>query len=208
MERCLIHPGVHIGENARVGDYVVIGALPDAPRADLITTVIGPNCDVRSHCVIYAGSVIGENFRAGHGAVIREMNSIGNDVSIGNSSVLESNVTIGDRARVHSNALVAEYSVIEEDAWLGPGVVLTNARYPRSRDSRSNWLGPHVLAGAKVCANATVLPGVVVGRNALVGAGSVVVHDVPHGKVVAGNPARVINDVVEIGAYTGDRHGR
>jgi acetyltransferase-like isoleucine patch superfamily enzyme len=61
-----------------------------------------------------------------------------------------------------------------------------------------------LLPGAKIGANATVLPSVVIGRNALVGAGAVVVHDVPDGKVVAGNPARVIKDVSELSAYSLD----
>lgn len=61
--------------------------------------------------------------------------------------------------------------------------------------------GLYLLAGAKIEANATLLPGVFIGSNALVGAGSVVVHDVPDGKVVVGNPARVIRDVGEIRAY-------
>ena len=61
--------------------------------------------------------------------------------------------------------------------------------------------GPHILAGAKIGANATLLPGVIVGKNALVGAGAVVVEHVPEGKVVVGNPARVIKDVSEIEAY-------
>jgi acetyltransferase-like isoleucine patch superfamily enzyme len=58
-----------------------------------------------------------------------------------------------------------------------------------------------VLPGAKIGANATLLPGIVIGCNALVGAGAVVVHDVPDGKVVTGNPARIIKDVRELSAY-------
>ena len=65
--------------------------------------------------------------------------------------------------------------------------------------------GPHVLDHAKIGANATLLPGVVVGRNALVGAGAVVVHDVPDGTVVVGNPARVIKEVANLPAYITER---
>ena len=80
-------------------------------------------------------------------------------------------------------------------------MVFTNALYPRGRDVKKNLKGPHLLAGSKIGANATVLPGVVIGRGALVGAGAVVVRDVPDGKVVVGNPAVIIKDVSDLSAY-------
>jgi acetyltransferase-like isoleucine patch superfamily enzyme len=77
-------------------------------------------------------------------------------------------------------------------------VVLTNAKYPLSPDAKKTLKGPVIKKGAKVGANATVLPGVVIGENALVGAGSVVVDDVPNGAVVVGNPARIVNTISEL----------
>jgi acetyltransferase-like isoleucine patch superfamily enzyme len=79
--------------------------------------------------------------------------------------------------------------------------VFTNAVYPLAPDAKRNLKGPHLMRGAKIGANATLLPGVVIGVDALVGAGSVVVRDVPGGAVVAGNPARVIGTTAEIDAY-------
>ena len=133
--------------------------------------------------------------------MIRESNTIGDDVSIGTHSIVEHHVEIGDRVRVHSNAFIPEYSVIEEGAWIGPSVTFTNARYPLGRDAKASLRGPIVRRGAKIGANATLLPGVIIGRDALVGAGSVVVHDVPDGAVVVGNPARVVRQVTEIEEY-------
>jgi acetyltransferase-like isoleucine patch superfamily enzyme len=88
---------------------------------------------------------------------------------------------------------VPEFSVLEEGCWLGPNVVLTNAKYPRSIRVKEQLVGPHIEQGAKIGANATLLPGVRIRRHALVGAGAVVTRDVPEGAVVVGNPARVIN---------------
>jgi acetyltransferase-like isoleucine patch superfamily enzyme len=95
---------------------------------------------------------------------------------------------------------VPEFSVLEEECWLGPHVVLTNAKYPRSRNVKKQLAGPCIERGAKIGANATILPGVRVGAGALVGAGAVVTKDVPPGVVVVGNPARICNDVARLGA--------
>jgi acetyltransferase-like isoleucine patch superfamily enzyme len=132
--------------------------------------------------------------------MIREFNSIGGEVSIGTHSVVEHHVHIGNRVRIHSNAFIPEYSIIEDEAWIGPNA-FTNALYPLSESAKATLKGPHVMSGAKIGANATLLAGVVIGRDALVGAGSVVTNDVPDGKVVVGNPARIIRAVSELAAY-------
>jgi acetyltransferase-like isoleucine patch superfamily enzyme len=167
-----------------------------------LETHIGAGAVVLSHTVIYAGNRIGVHFQTGHSVLIRELNEIGDDVSIGSHSVIEHHVKIANRVRVHSQAFIPEYSVLEEECWVGPNVVFTNALYPRSPGTKSTLKGPHIMPGAKIGANATLLPGVVIGRNALVGAGAVVVDDVPDGKVVVGNPARVIKDISELSAYS------
>jgi acetyltransferase-like isoleucine patch superfamily enzyme len=185
-----------------VGDYVILGEPFPGAADDEIELVIGRDARIRSHSVIYAGSTIGDRFQTGHGVLIRELNDIGDDVSVGTHSVIEHHVVLRDRVRIHSNAFIPEYSIVEEGGWIGPNVVFTNAAYPLSRDAKSNLRGPHILQGAKVGANATLLPGVTVGRDALVGAGSVVVQDVPDGAVVVGNPARVVRRVEELAAYS------
>ncbi len=196
-----VYPNVELGEGAELGLWVIVGEPPMGHSAGELPTHLGRNARIRSHTVVYAGNAIGERFQTGHGVLIRESNRIGNDVSIGSHSIIEHHVQIGDGVRVHSNVFIPEYSVLEEGAWVGPSVTFTNAAYPRSPQAKANLRGPHLLAGAKIGANATLLPGVTIGKNALVGAGAVVVRDVPDGKVVVGNPARIVRDVADISAY-------
>ena len=149
-----------------------------------------------SPCMAASGSAAAS--QAGHGVLIREDTIIGDDVSVGSGSVIEHHVRIASRARLHSNVFVPEFTVIEEDAWLGPNVVCTNAKYPQSPDVKEHLVGPRIMPHAKIGANSTLLPGVTIGRNALVGAGSVVTRDVPGNAVVAGTPARILKSLEDL----------
>lgn len=196
-----ISPNVFFTTDPTLGAFVIVGEPPRGKNSGELVTRIGARAMIRSHTVIYAGNVIGDDFQTGHGVLLREENEIGNNVSIGSHTIVEHHVKIGDNARLHSNVFVPEFSVLEENCWLGPNVVVTNARYPQSKSVKENLRGAHIKRGAKIGANATLLPGVVIGENALVGAGAVVTRDVPDGAVVAGNPARVIKTVRDILEY-------
>jgi acetyltransferase-like isoleucine patch superfamily enzyme len=197
----IVYDSVSLGDASVIGEFVLLGVMPRGHSSGTLETCIGSGALIRSHTVIYAGNHIGDRFQTGHGVMIREFNRIDDDVSIGTHAIIEHHVQIGRGVRIHSNAFIPEYSILEDGVWIGPNVVFTNALYPLSPNAKSNLRGPHLLPGARIGANATLLPGVLIGSNALVGAGSVVVHDVPDGKVVVGNPARVIRDVSEISAY-------
>ncbi len=193
-----MYENVELGPGSVVEDYCIVGAPPRGCRPGELPTSIGAAAVIRSHTVIYAGNVIGRNFQTGNKVNIRELNRIGDNVSIGTLSVIEHHVEIGNNVRIHTQAFIPEFSVLEDGCWIGPNVVLTNARYPLSPNAKETLAGPVIRRGAKIGANATLLPGVVVGENALVGAGAVVSHDVPPGAVVVGNPARVIRQVSEL----------
>ena len=175
------------------------------PEADIDKpTQIGPRGLIRSQTVIYCGNVIGADFVTGHHVVIREDNHIGQAVSIGTLSCVEHHVTIGDHVRIHSQVFVPEFTTIGENTFVGPNVVFTNARYPRGKHAKERLVGPSIGRNVKIGANATILPGVVIGDNSVIGAGSVVVNDVPPNTVVVGNPARMIKTIDEIDEYRGD----
>jgi acetyltransferase-like isoleucine patch superfamily enzyme len=153
---------------------------------------IGPHAVIRAFTVIYAGSRIGSHLETGHGAVIREENKIGDHLSIWNNSTIDYGCVIGNNVRVHTGVYVAQFTTIEDDVFLAPGVMIANDRHPICRDCLQ---GPTIKRGARIGINSTLLPGVVIGEGALVGAAAVVTKDVPPGVVVAGNPARVMGDV-------------
>lgn len=194
----VIHAGVELGPDSVVEHYCVLGVPGRGQTEGNPRTVIGPGAHIRTHTVIYAGNRIGRNFQTGNKVNIRESNEIGDNVSIGTLSVVEHHVVIGDNVRIHSQVFVPEFSVLEDGAWLGPNVVLTNAKYPLSPGVKDALKGPVIKKGAIIGANATILPGVVIHEKALVGAGSVVVADVPAGAVVAGNPARIIKMISDL----------
>ena len=196
-----VYTNIILGDSVTIGDFCVIGEPPRGKKPGELETRIGARAVIRSHTVIYAGNSIGDDFQTGHGALVREENQIGNNVSVGSHSIVEHHVIIGNGVRIHSNVFVPEYSILEDDCWLGPNVVVTNARYPRSKNVKENLKGATIKRGAKIGANATLLPGIVIGENALVGAGAVVVDDVPDGAVVVGNPARVVKQIDEIEEY-------
>ena len=201
MSNSVIYPNVQLPDTATIGPFVVIGEPARGQAPGDVPTVIGARAVIRSHTVIYAGNIIGDDFQAGHGALLREDNCIGNNVSIGSHSIIEHHVTLQDGARVHSNTFIPEYSIIEAKAWIGPCVVITNARYPQSLHAKDNLQGVYIEQNARIGAGAVLLPGVRIGAGALVGAGAVVTKDVPAGAVVVGNPSRIAKWVKDLGAY-------
>ncbi|MGD2102601.1 MAG: DapH/DapD/GlmU-related protein [Acidimicrobiia bacterium] len=188
----IVYEHVELGRDAEVGPFAVLGE-PMTSRS--LPLRIGEGAKVRSHSVIYAGSSFGVRLATGHGVLVREACTVGDDVSIGSHSVVEHDVTIEDGVRLHSQVFVPEFTRLLAGSWIGPNAVLTNARYPLSRNVKEELAGPVIGRGAIVGANATLLPGLVIGERAVVGAGAVVVRDVDPGAVVAGNPARVVGDI-------------
>lgn len=204
-ENSIIYPGVTWEGEFSLGPFSIVGLAPRGHTPGEHPTVIGDGAIINSHTVMYFGNKIGRNFRTGHGVLIREDNRIGDDVSIGSGSNVEHHVRLGNGVRLHSNVFVPELSVLEDLCWLGPNVVLTNAKYPASPTTKHELVGCYIEKGAKIGANTTVLPGIRIGAFALVGAGSVITRDVPAGAVVVGSPARIINEVSKLPAYSKQR---
>lgn len=145
--------------------------------------------------LIQEGEVeIGDNFDSGYFIVLRSC-KIGNDVMIWSHTTVDPGAIIGDRVRIHNHCYIAQKTVIEEDVFLGPHVVITNDRYPVRTDPEM-WEPVIIKKKAVIGANVTILPGVVIGEYALIGAGSVVTRDVPNREMWIGNPAKFLRKVM------------
>ena len=171
-------------EGLELGPYAVVGI--DQPKLD--APVFEGSAICRSHAVVYRGSRFGDGLHLGHGTLVREHCRFGRNVSVGSHTVVEHTVTLGDGVRLHSRCFVPELSVLEDGVWLGPGVIVTNAKFPNREDTKENLTGVTLRAGATVGAGSVLLPGIEIGEGALIGAGAVVTKDVPAGSVIVGNP--------------------
>lgn len=201
-----------LDEPLRAAPDVDAGALLGYPVSRRAGTplVLGAGARVRSGTVLYDASRIGARFETGHGVVVREDCLIGEDVSIWSNTVVDYGCRIGDRVKIHSNCYVAQYTVLEDDVFLAPGVTIANDLYPGNEESARLMAGPHIGAGAQIGVNVTILPYVRIGAGALVGSGSVVTRDVPAGMVAFGNPAvprRRVDELPEIGPRVAARTG-
>ena len=193
-----IAPNVTLGDGCALQAPCILGKAPRGAAEGELKLAIGADAVIRPFTTIYAGSSFGARLQTGQGASIREDNLVGDDVSIGTSAVLEFGNRIGNRVRIHSGCFL-ELVTIEDDVFVGPNVVFTDDPHPMGCPRYQDCKGGAVVRRlARIGANSTILPGVTIGEGALVGAGSVVAHDVPPGAVVAGNPARVIKQVADL----------
>jgi len=154
-------------------------------------TTIGNNAVIRAFTVIYADVVIGDDFKTGHGVVIREKTRIGNRIVIGSGTVIDGNVEIGDRVKIESQVYVPSHTKIGSGVFIGPNVVLTNDKYPQRMRDEYEPIGPIIEDNVSIGANATILPGTRIGEGSFIAAGSVVPKDVPPWSLVKGVPGRV-----------------
>jgi acetyltransferase-like isoleucine patch superfamily enzyme len=178
-------------------DGVVIGYPSGGERSREL--VLSRLARLRSGTVLYQGARIGDNFETGHHVIIREDSTIGDGVSIWSNSIVDYGCVIGDRVKIHSNCYIAQFTEIEDEVFLAPGVVVANDLYPGRADSATFMSGPRLKFRAQIGANSTLLPYVTVGVQALVGAGSVVTRDIPDGMVAYGCPAVPVRAVDELG---------
>ena len=184
---------VKIGRGSKIDRDVVLGYPTGRPIAKS-GVILGANAVVRSGTVIYTAVKIGERLQTGHHVVIREENEIGNWVEIWSNTIIDYGCLIGNNVKIHSSSYIPQYTRIEDDVFIAPSASFANDKYPLSR----NLEGPWIKKGARIGVNVTLLPAVMIGEKAVVGAGSVVTKDVEPGMVVAGNPARVIGLVEDV----------
>lgn len=120
---------------------------------------------------------------------------VGCDCNICDHVFIENDVVLGDRVTVKCGVQLWDGTRIDDDVFIGPNATFTNDKMPRSKQHLASYPETHVACGASIGANATILPGVTVGRLAMVGAGCVVTKDVPPRAIVTGNPGRIVGYV-------------
>lgn len=147
------------------------------PQADVQSTQIGGGTRVWQFVVVLPGA------------------SIGRDCNICSHVFIENDVVVGDRVTVKSGVQLWDGLRIADDVFIGPNATFTNDKFPRSRRPPDAFLTTHIEAGASVGGGATILPGLRIGRHAMVGSGAVVTRSVPPNAIVVGNPARIIGYV-------------
>lgn len=183
-----------IGKNKKLGKNAIVG-FDGGRKLEDPRLIIGESANIRSNTVIYLGSKIGSHLETGHNVVIREQNQIGDHFAIWSNSVIDYGSRIGHRVKIHCNCYISQFTTIEDDAFLAPGVIVANDLHPGTPDMFDCMRGPTIKKGAQIGCNVTLLPHVTIGEHALIGAGSVVTHDIPAYTVAAGNPARVLKKV-------------
>lgn len=128
---------------------------------------------------------------------------IGNDTKIGAFVEIQKNVTVGERCKISSHSFLCDGVILEDEVFIGHGVMFTNDLYPRATNedgslkTETDWDAVQTIVKqrASIGSNATILPGITIGKQAIVGAGAVVISDVGDYAIVAGVPARVVGDI-------------
>lgn len=147
------------------------------PLADVKSKNIGKDSNIWQFCVIFAGAKIGDN------------------CNICANVLIENEVTVGNNVTVKSGVQLWDGVTLEDNVFVGPNVTFTNDLFPRSKNPDWELSKTVVKKGASIGANSTILCGITIGENAMIGAGSVVTKDVPAGELWVGNPAKFLKEI-------------
>jgi acetyltransferase-like isoleucine patch superfamily enzyme len=204
-DTAIVFPGTVLAEGCRILDYAVVGKQPTlgprstaAGREELPPLELGAGTIVSTGAILFAGTTVGERTIVGDQACVRERCRIGDDVVIGRGALVENDTTVGSLTKIQADAYVTAYSTLEDRVFIAPRVITTNDNFMgRTEKRHALRKGPIIRRGARVGAGAVLCPAVEIGEEAFVGAGAVVVGDVPPRVVVVGNPARVLREVPE-----------
>ena len=193
----VVHAGVVIGDGVVIQDGAVLGKPPtlskrSATRGEVGRLVIEAGAVVCTHAVIVAGAHIGAGAIVGDQAFVRERTTIGAGSVVGRGAGVDPDCVVGERVRLQSNVYLTAHSVVEDDVFVGPCAMTTNDNTMSRRGPESPLVGATLRRACRIGGGTVLTPGVEVGEEAFVAAGSVVTNDVPARGVVMGVPGRVV----------------
>ncbi|MBO8156434.1 MAG: N-acetyltransferase [Bacillaceae bacterium] len=183
-----IEDGVKIGANCIIG--ITPGGNTRMRNENKVDTrlLIKKNATIGNGVSLYSGSTIHENVFIGDHASVREKVTIGRESVVGRGAMIELNSIIGKRCTIQTLAYITGDTILEDDVFIGPCVSMANDKYMGAKEIPLQ--GPIIRQKAKIGNNASLLPGVTIGHQAIVGAGAVVTKNVPDYTTVAGIPAK------------------
>jgi len=194
-----IHPHTRIGDRVRIDDHSVLGKSPKSAPASILKLSseyprleIGDEVFVGAHSIIYVGAQLADRVFVADLASIREDVVLEEGVIVGRGVTIENRCRVGEYTKIETEAYVTAYTIIEERCFIAPMVCMSNDNYlGRTEERFQHMKGPLIKRGARIGANVVLLPGVVIGEEAVVGAGSVVTKEVPAYETWVGAPARL-----------------
>lgn len=193
----VIKSGTVIGSGVHIGDMCVLGKAPSSnrkmamkPPLELPPLIIGDDVKIGCGVVLYRGVKLANDVLVGDMASVRERVAIGESSIVGRNVIVEPKTVIGNRVTVQTSSYITSDMIIEDDVFIGPCCSTSNDKYM----GRGNYphQGPIIKRQARIGNNATLLPGIVIGERAVIGAGTVVTKDVPNDQTIIGNPGKPI----------------
>jgi acetyltransferase-like isoleucine patch superfamily enzyme len=199
----VVHAGVRIGGDCVIEEAAVLGKRPrlrpgssaGGQRAGEL--VIEDGATICCGAVLYTGAQIGPGAIVGDRAQVRERATVGAGSVVGFGSSVDFDARVGERVLIQTGVYVTGGSVVEDDVFLGPGVLTTNDHTMGRHQRGEPLLGPVLRRACRIGGGAVILPGVEIGAEAFVAAGAVVIRDVPPRAVVMGVPGRVVREVAD-----------
>lgn len=199
----VVYPGTVIKKNVEIFDHCVLGKLPTSPgvtsrklKETYSELVVGENSILCPGVVLYAGSRIGRNNLLGDFCSIREECEIGDHCIISRNVSVNYNTTIGDNTKIMDNTHITGNMKIGKNVFISVLVATTNDNTMGREEYNENHVqGATIGDGTTIGAAANILPGIIVGKNVIVGASALVTKDIPDNKVVMGIPAKIVRDV-------------
>jgi acetyltransferase-like isoleucine patch superfamily enzyme len=202
----VVYGPTRIGPGSFIGPNVVLGSPSRSELTDSVNQgrnihdlrdrhhlILGRNCIIRSGTCIYSDVTIGDDASFGHNVMVRENVRIGKNTLIGTGVVIDGSCQIGERVSIQTGGYICTNSTIENSVFLGPHVVFTNDKYVTQK--KTELIGPTVRRGASIGANSLLMPAVEIGEGSVIGAQSLVIHDVPSRSIYVGIPARKLKSV-------------